>query len=103
MCWGNKFHFNFRVNGTVVSKLITDRHFSWVILISNYRYRIMLPEEFNPITETDLWKSPQKVSHYSYRVSLDFQFISTTDTDFLGDKIQVGDIKRDENPLFGTF
>ena len=57
---------------TVVSKFITDRHFCWGKFISNYRYRIVLPEELISITETDLWKSPQKVSHYRYRFSIDF-------------------------------
>ena len=41
---------------TIVSKLITDRNFFWAELISNYRYRIVLPEEFIFITETDLWE-----------------------------------------------
>ena len=56
--------------------------FSWGKLISNYRYRIVLPEELISITETDLWKSPQKVSHYRYRFSLDVQLSAITDTDF---------------------
>ena len=34
-------------NSTVASKLITDIHFAWGILISNYRERIVLPEELN--------------------------------------------------------
>ena len=41
---------------TVVSKLITDRNFFWGELISNYSYRIVLPEELISITETDLWE-----------------------------------------------
>ena len=32
---------------TVASKLITDRHSFWDEFISNYRYRIVLPEELN--------------------------------------------------------
>ena len=38
---------------------------------SNYRYRIVLPEELISITQTNLWKSPQKVSHWRYRFFLD--------------------------------
>ena len=67
---------------TVVSKLITDRHFFWEELISNYRYRIVLPEELISVTETDLWEFQQKIAHCRYRVSLEFQLISVTDTDF---------------------
>ena len=67
---------------TVVSKLITDRHFFWGVLISNYRYRIELPEELISITETDLREFQHKISHYRYRFSLEFQLISITDTDF---------------------
>ena len=70
---------------TVVSKFITDRHFLWGELISNYRYRIALPGEFLswnlPITETDLWEFQQKIAHCTYRFSLEFQLISVTDTD----------------------
>ena len=54
----------------------------WGELISNYRYRIELPEELIAITETDLWEFQQKISHYRYRFSLEFQLISITDTDF---------------------
>ena len=57
---------------TVVSKLITDRHFLWGELISNYSYRIVLPEESIPVTETDPWKCRQKVSHYRYRFCFEF-------------------------------
>ena len=71
-----------QLGATVVSKLITDRDFSWEELISNYRYRIALPEELISIAETDLWEFQQKISHYRYRFSLGFQFISITDTDF---------------------
>ena len=39
---------------TVVSKIVTDRHLFWGQLISNYRYRILLPEGFISITETYL-------------------------------------------------
>ena len=67
---------------TVVSKLITDRDFFWEEFISDYRYRIALPEELISITETDLGKFQQKMSHYRYRFSLEFQLISITDTDF---------------------
>ena len=67
---------------TVVSKLTTDRHFICEELISNYRYRIALPEELISITETDLWEFQQKISHYRYRFSLEIQLISITDTDF---------------------
>ena len=59
---------------TVVSKLITDRHFSWEELIANYRYRIALPEELISSTETDLWECQQKISLYRYRFSLEFQY-----------------------------
>ena len=48
---------------TVVSRLIADRHFFWGDLISNYRYRIALPEELISITETDLWEFKQKISY----------------------------------------
>ena len=61
---------------TVVSKLITDRDFFWGDSISNYRYRIALPEELIAITETDLWELQQEIFHYRYRFSLEFQFIS---------------------------
>ena len=67
---------------TVVSKLITDRDFFWEELISDYRYRIALPEELISITETDLWEFQQKISHYTYRFSLKFQLIAITDKDF---------------------
>ena len=66
---------------TVVSKLITDRHF-WGDLISNCRYRIALTEKLSSITETDLWEFQQKFSHFRYRFSLEFQLVSITDTDF---------------------
>ena len=66
---------------TVVSKLITDRHFFWEELISNYRYRIELPEELISITETDLWEFQQKISHYRYRFSLEVHIISITHTE----------------------
>ena len=46
--------------------------------MSNYRYRITLPEESISITETDLWECLQKISHYRYRFSLGFQLVSTT-------------------------
>ena len=57
---------------TVVSKLITERVLFWEELISDYRYRIALPEELISITETDLWEFQQKISHYRYRFSLEF-------------------------------
>ena len=41
---------------------------------SNYRCRIVLPEEFISITETDLWECQQKISQYRYRFSLESQF-----------------------------
>ena len=50
--------------------------------ISNYRYRIALPEELIAITETDVWEFQHKISHYRYRFSLEFQLLSITDTDF---------------------
>ena len=58
------------MKNTVVSKLITDRDFVWGALISNYRYRIELPEELISITETNLWEIQQKTSHYRYRFFL---------------------------------
>ena len=74
---------NFKLlSGTVVSKLITDRHFLWGEFLSNYRCRIVLPEQLISITETDMWKRRQKVSNYRYRFSLEFYLISTTDKDF---------------------
>ena len=77
-------HINHNTENTVVSKLITDRHFSWGELISKCRYRIVLPKELISITETDLWEFQQKISHYRYRFwdSLEYQLISITDTDF---------------------
>ena len=51
---------------------ITDPSF-WGELSSNYRYRIVLPEEVVCISETDLWEFQQKVSHYRHRCSLEFQ------------------------------
>ena len=42
-------------------------------LISDCRYRIVLPEELIAITEADQWKYQQKVSRYRYRFSLVFQ------------------------------
>ena len=50
--------------------------FCWGELLSNYRYRIVLPEELISITETDLWGCLQKISLYRYRFSLEFQFKS---------------------------
>ena len=50
---GNQYCID-KIRHTVVSKLITDRHLSRDELISNYRYRIALPEELISITETDL-------------------------------------------------
>ena len=67
---------------TVVSKLITDRLFFWEDLLSNYRYRIALPEELISITETDLLIFQQKISHCRYRLSLEVQLISITATGF---------------------
>ena len=59
---------------TVVSKLITDRDFFWGELISNYRYRIELPEELIAITETDLWGiSAETLSLQIQILSLEFQ------------------------------
>ena len=52
------------------------------MVISNYRYRIVLPEELMSITETDLWEFQQKISHYRYRFSVEFQLLSIADTDF---------------------
>ena len=72
---------NSHYKNTVVSQLITDRHFFWGELISNYRYRIELPEEVITITETDLWEFQQKMAHYRYRFSPEFQLNSITDTD----------------------
>ena len=71
-----------KIADTVASKLITDRDFFWGELISNYRYRIELPDELIAITETDLWEFQQKISHHRYRFSLEFQLIVITDTDF---------------------
>ena len=70
------------MSNTVVSKLITDRDFFWEEFVSDYRYRIALPEELISITETDLWEFPQKISRYRYSFSLKFQLLSVTDTDF---------------------
>ena len=68
-------------DSTVVFKLITDRHFFCGELISNYRYRIRLPEELISIGETDLWELEQKIAHYRYSFSLEFQLLSITATD----------------------
>ena len=65
-----------------MSKLIADRHPFWGKWISNYRYRIVLPEELISMTETDLWECQQKISHYRYRFSLESKLISITATDF---------------------
>ena len=70
-----------RDQNTVVSKLITDRHFFLGGINSNCRYRIALPEELISITKTDLWECQQKISHYRCRFSLDIQLISITDTE----------------------
>ena len=59
---------------------MTDRNIFWGELISNYRYRIELPEWLIAITETDLWEFQLKISRYRYRFSLEFQVISITDT-----------------------
>ena len=67
---------------TVVSKLITDRDFFWREFVSNYRYKIELPQKLIHITETDLWEFQQKISHYRYKFSLEFQLSPITDTDF---------------------
>ena len=58
-----------KITVTGVSTLITNRHFFWGELISNYRHRIELPEELISITETDLWEFQQKISYYRYRFS----------------------------------
>ena len=55
---------------------------TWEEIISDYRYRIALPEELTSITETDLWEFQQKISHCRYRFSLEFQLISITDAEF---------------------
>ena len=47
---------------TVVSKLIRNRDFFWKELISDYRYRIALPDEFISTTKTDPWEFQQKIS-----------------------------------------
>ena len=52
-----------------------QRFFFWEELISDYRYRIALPEELISITETDHWEFQQKISRYRYRFSLEFQLI----------------------------
>ena len=55
---------------------------------SNYRYRIVLPEELISITETDFHYRDRSVeisaeiSHCRYRFPLEFQFIFITDADF---------------------
>ena len=78
----SKTHVEVNCWSTVVSKSITDRHFLWGELISNYRYRIELPDVLNSIAETDLWRFQQKISHHRYRSSLEFELISITDADF---------------------
>ena len=57
---------------TVVSKLITDRHFLCGVGGGN----IVVSK-----IETDLWEFQQKVSHHKDRFSLESQIISITDTD----------------------
>ena len=64
---------------TVVSKLITDRLLFWGQLISNYRYRIVLPEELISITETDLCEFQQKSLSADTDSLLNFRLISITD------------------------
>ena len=54
--------FSWLVAYTVVFKLVTDRHFyCGFFFFTNYRYRIVLPEELIAITETDLWECQQKL------------------------------------------
>ena len=50
------------VPNTVVSKMITDRDFIWAELISNYRYRIELPEELMRRTEETRQKKRPGIS-----------------------------------------
>ena len=69
-------------HNTVVSKLITDRDFFWGELISDYRYRIELPEELISITETDLWEFQQKSLITDTDSFFNFILISIADTDF---------------------
>ena len=45
------------MENAVVSKLITDGHFFWEEVISNYRYRIALPEEFFGVPSSGLFLS----------------------------------------------
>ena len=68
--------YSFEIKNTVVSKFITDRHFSWGAWISNSRYRIVLPEELISITETDLWEFQQK------NLSLQIQILSWIPSNF---------------------
>ena len=42
---------------------------------SNYRYRIVLPEEDSFITETDLWECWQRSSHCRCKFSLEVKII----------------------------
>ena len=69
--------------GTVVSKFVTDRHFSF--FLGDTHFELQIQNRAARRIETDLWKCQQKISHYRYRFSLEVQLISITDTD-LGSK-----------------
>ena len=70
MCLGNF------ITITVVSKLITDRHFLWGIQIQNRAAR-----RINFITGPDQRECQKATSHYRYRFSLEFQLVFITDAD----------------------
>ena len=62
----------FRVNHVIIiCQWCTPLYPTWLqthifqrAICSNYRYRIVLQEEVNFITETDLWECWQKISHF---------------------------------------
>ena len=58
-----------------ICRMVLQTHtlFFWGDINFNSRYRIVLPEELTSISETDLWKSLQKVSHCRYRFSVEFK------------------------------
>ena len=50
------------------------QRFFWEELISDYRYRIALPEELISITETDLWEfQPREAETYIFPIFFLFQ------------------------------
>ena len=75
-CFSDKLSFTLYSPGEKLYRSIQidyRQRFFWEEFISDYGYRIALPEGLISITETDLWEFRQKISHYRYRLSLKFQ------------------------------